>query len=146
MYRHRLRLKGPLPTVDWMSDQAFVGWVKGLITGGSGGGIASGRVVKVLAAGANNNLNPGGGWPTGIGRLILTSGGSTANVTGLVAGIDNQWVLIQNDDATATITLNNENAGSTAANQFSYVADLALPPEATVIAIYDATEGFWILR
>jgi hypothetical protein len=132
--------------VDWMSDQAFVGWVKGLISGGSTGGISSGRVLKDLPAGASNNLNPGGGWPTGIGRLILTASSGVANVTGLLAGIDNQWVLIQNDDGANNITLNNENGGSAAANQFTYAADLILPPESTVLAIYDATQAKWILR
>ena len=136
--------------VDWMSDQAFVGWVKGLIAssiaGGGGAIIGTGRVAYALAAGANNNVNPGGGWPTGISRLILTAPSGVANMTGLLAGTDGQWVLIQNDDGANNVTLNNENGGSVAANQFTYAADLILPPESTAIVVYDLIQAKWIIR
>ena len=134
--------------VDFAKDQAFMDWLKGvilaLIAGGTGEPIGPLRATAALAAGANNNLNPGGGWPTNYGRLFLTAAGA-ANLTGLVAGVDNQWVLIVNDDAVDNITLNASNAGSAAANQFDYAADLILPPLSTVIAVYDATEAKWVL-
>jgi hypothetical protein len=138
--------------VDFAKDQAFMDWLKGIINGliaagggGSGSAIGNLRATAALAAGANHNLNPGGGWPTNYGRLFLTAAGA-ANVTGLVAGVDNQWVLIVNDDAVNNITLNASNAGSAAANQFDYASDLILPPLATVVAIYDSTELKWVLR
>jgi hypothetical protein len=134
--------------VDFAKDQAFMDWLKGvilaLIAGGTGEPIGPLRATAALAAGANNNLNPGGGWPTNYGRLFLTAAGA-ANLTGLVAGLDNQWVLIVNDDPVDNITLNSANAGSAAANQFDYAADLILPPLSTVIAVYDAPEAKWIL-
>lgn len=134
--------------VDFAKDQAFMDWLKGvilaLIAGGTGEPIGPLRATAALAAGANNNLNPGGGWPVNYGRLFLTAAGA-ANLTGLVAGLDNQWVLIVNDDATNNITLNSLNAGSAAANQFDYATDLVLTPLDTVIAVYDATEAKWIL-
>lgn len=134
--------------VDFAKDQAFMDWLKGvilaLIAGGTGEPIGPLRATAALAAGANNNLNPGGGWPVNYGRLFLTAGAGAANVTGLVAGLDNQWVLIVNDDPSNNITLNSMNGGSAAANQFDYATDLVLPPFATTIVVYDATEAKWI--
>ena len=135
--------------VDFAKDQAFMDWLKGvilaLIAGGSAGPIGILRATVALPAGPTNNLNPGGGWPTDYGRLFLTAGAGAANVTGLVAGVDNQWLLIVNDDAANNITLNVDNAGSAAANQFDYAADLILPPKVSVLAVYDATEASWML-
>ena len=134
--------------VDFAKDQAFMDWLKALIlsliAGGTGEPIGPLRATAALAAGANNNLNPGGGWPTNYGRLFLTAAGA-ANLTGLVAGLDNQWVLIVNDDPANNITLNASNAGSAAANQFDYATDLVLTPLDTVIAVYDLTEAKWVL-
>lgn len=98
-------------------------------------------------AGANNNVSPGGGWPA-IGRLDVTLAAGNANWTGLVAGtIDGQSCLIANNDATNTLTLNASNGASGAANQFRYAGDLALPPGATVLAVYYAgTVNRWVLR
>src|ERR1700724_3354377 len=135
--------------VDFAKDQAFMDWLKGvilaLIAGGSAGPIGILRDTVALPPGATNNLNPGGGWPVDYGRLFLTAAGGAANVTGLVAGVDNQWLLIVNDDAANNITLNVDNAGSAAANQFDYAADLILPPKVSVLAVYDATEASWML-
>jgi hypothetical protein len=138
--------------VDFAKDQAFMDWLKALINaliaaGGGGGssGIGNLRATAALPPGATNNLNPGGGWPVNYGRLFLTAAGGAANVTGLVAGADNQWLLIVNDDAANNITLNVDNAGSAAANQFDYAADLILPPKVSVVAVYDATEASWML-
>jgi len=115
-----------------------------------GSGIGSGRATAVLAAGATNNLAPAGfpgaPGPNQIGRLILTAPSGAANVTGLVAGNDGQWVLIVNNDPNNAITLNSQNAGSTAANRFQYVAgDLTLPVGGSVLAVYDVTIARWIL-
>lgn len=116
---------------------------------GSLGAIGSGRATVALSAGATNNLSPLSAWPgiglTQYGRLILTAPSGTANVTGLLAGNDNQWCLIVNNDPTNNVTLNSLNAGSSAANRFSYVADLILPPGGSVIGVYDATFATWIL-
>ncbi len=99
------------------------------------------------SAGANNDVNPGGGWPTDIGRLDVTLAGGNANWTGLVAGVDGQAVLISNIDAANTLTLNNQNAGSSAANRFRSSADAVLGPGATVLATYYAgTVNRWVLR
>jgi hypothetical protein len=134
--------------VDWAMDPNFMGWLRGqiaaIVAGGSGAIIGTGRVQVALAAGATNNLNPGSGFPTAISRLILTSAAGAANVTGLLAGSDGQFLMIQNDGPN-NVTLNSENAGSVATNQFSGAADLILVADNSTLAVYDATEGFWIL-
>jgi hypothetical protein len=145
--------------VDFAKDQAFMDWLTGFIKsvisasgaliitaiGGIGSVVGNLRATAVLPAGATNNLNPGGGWPVNYGRLFLTAPSGAANVTGLLAGSDNQMVLIVNDDAANNITLNADNGGSLAANQFDYAADLILPPKVSVLAVYDATEASWML-
>ena len=122
----------------------------GSSSGGGGGTVAVGllRAAVALAAGATNNLNPHAAvpaWPTNYGRLILTAPSGVANVTGLVAGADGQWLWIFNNDGANAVTLNSQNAGSSAANRFSYFADLVLSPKVGVVAIYDATIARWLL-
>lgn len=98
-------------------------------------------------AGANNDVVPGAGWPTGIGRLDVTLAAGVANWTGMVAGTDGQMVLLANADAANTLTLNNQNVGSAAANRFRGPGDLALPPGDTVLAVYYAgSVNRWVLR
>lgn len=112
-------------------------------------GLGSGyslRLTSALAAGANNNLTPSGfvsGQPF---RAILTAPSGIANVTGFVAGADGQSGIFVNADASNIITLNNQNGGSSAANQFYYFADYTLRCGESLAAVYDATLGFWILR
>jgi hypothetical protein len=114
----------------------FFGLVCSCQTGGGGGGTKLASVT--VAAGATNNLNPGGTWPTGYSRLDVDPSAGAANLTGLLAGTDAQQIVIRNPDATNTLTLNNANAGSTAANQFLARAgfDVAIPPGSSVIATY----------
>lgn len=119
--------------------------IAGAPSGGGSSPVGSARAAVALAAGANNDLNPGGAWPTGYGRLILTAPSGTANVTGIAAGVDNQWLLVTNADSTNTITLNALNVGSAVGNRLLYVADLVLPPGASVLLVYDATLGEWLI-
>ncbi len=108
----------------------------------SGTGIVGGYLLYASPSGTNNNVNPGGAWPTGISRLDVTLGSGNADWTGLLAGVDGQLVEIFNADSANTLTLDanpgGSVAGSLAANRFQYVGSLALPPGATAIAIYTA--------
>lgn len=122
-----------------------VSWFTTLSGGAGGGGFGANRATAPLAAGATNNLNPGGGWPANFGRLVLTAGAGAANLTGLLAGLDNQGLLILNNDPANNITLNSLNAGSAAANQFRFFADLVLTPGDSVVALYDLTLQKWLL-
>lgn len=111
----------------------------------AGGGTLGIYVSVALAAGANNNLNPGGGWPAGFGRLDLNTAAGVANVTGLLAGSDGQMILVRNIGVN-NVTLNNQNAGSLAANQFVYVNDLVLPQFASALLVYyGGAINMWVI-
>lgn len=122
--------------------------------GAAGVGFVGAYIQAVPAAGANNDFNPGGAppWPgtsgNPYGRLDLLPGAS-CNLTGLVAGLDGQIMIIRNAAAIGSginVTLNNLNGGSAAANQFSFVADMVMPPGDTVTAVYYAgSVNKWVL-
>lgn len=117
--------------------------------GSAGGNPTFGTFVSIaLAAGANDNVNPGGTWPTGYGRLDFDTSAGAANVTGLKAGSDGQAIIIRNSGANQ-LTLNSLNAGSSAANQFLYIADLILDENASVLAVYysnlNGGSGAWVI-
>lgn len=111
----------------------------GLFTGGS-------KLVYAPAAGASNNVTPGGLWPApSVGRIDVNTVAGAANFTGLVAGIvDGQAVMIRVTGAN-NLTLNSLNAGSVAANQFAFVADLVLTQNDTAILIYDLALALWVI-
>lgn len=83
-----------------------------------------------------NNTAPAGFGPT-VGRVDVTLGaGAATNFTGLTAGVDGQALLLCNTDATFALTLNNQNAGSTAANRFAGSGDRVLAPGQTAYLMY----------
>lgn len=102
---------------------------------GGGGTLGTYLAPATLSAGATNNYNPAG-FGTGVGRMDITPGAGGSNLTGLAAGADGQIVLICNISATDTLTLNNQNAGSSAVNRFRFSGDLALPPGARSWCVY----------
>lgn len=149
---HTILPQGTIGAIDqpqWAEghdvDAGGITFNDGTVQTTAGGPVGTARATSALSAGANNNLNPGGAWPAGFGRLILTSPGGASNVTGLRAGSDGQWMLIFNADPTNMITLNSLNAGSAAANQFQYFTDLVLSAGVGVVAVYDATLAKWLL-
>ena len=105
-------------------------------------------ISVALAAGANNNVNPGGTWPIGYGRIDFDTSAGAATVTGLAKGSDGQAIIIRNSEAN-TLTLASLNAGSTAANQFLYAADLQLPENGSVLVVYysnlNGGSGAWVI-
>jgi len=109
--------------------------------------ISHGALVTIAAAaGASNDVNPGGGWPVGYDRIDVTLAAGNANFTGLLAGQDGQVVIIANPDATNNLTLNAQNVGSAAANRFRAAADITLTPGGAIIAKYYAgTVNRWQL-
>jgi len=140
----------PQGILAYTTDQGLCYWNGTIwVALSSSTAIGNARATAALGAGANNNLVPvvagGGSWPTNVGRLYFTAGSGAANVTGLAAGVDGQWVFSQNVDPANNVTLNSLNAGSISANQFSYVADLILPPGAGALLVYDATFQKWLI-
>lgn len=103
----------------------------------------SGPVIFASPTGASNDVNPTGFGP-GVGRLDVTLAAGVANWTGLAAGVDGQLLIISNQDATNSLTLNRENAGSAAANRFSGAADPVLAPGASArLMYYGGTINRW---
>jgi hypothetical protein len=113
--------------------------------GAAGGLILAGRKAYASPAGANNNVNPGGGFPLNIGRLVVTLAAGNANWTGLLAGADGQLLYLTNADAANTLELDPSNVGSAAANQFLYQFSLALGPGVSKLLCYDATLAKWMI-
>jgi hypothetical protein len=111
----------------------------GLFTGGT-------KLVYAPAAGASNNVNPGGAWPSSaIGRIDVDTTAGACNFTGLVAALtDGQGVMIRVTGAN-NLTLNSLNGGSSAANKFAFTADLVLPQNSTAILVYDLTLALWVI-
>jgi hypothetical protein len=106
----------------------------------AGGGTIPGFLAALVPAGANNDFNPGGAWPTNIGRLDVDPSLGVANLTGLVAGIDGQLVVIFNSEALGgnNLTLNNQNAASAAANRFQGSGDFIIVPQNSLTLCYYA--------
>lgn len=113
----------------------------------SGVGFVGAYTTAVVVAGPNDNVLPAGlGWPGTLanpyGRVDFTGALADFNVTGLVAALDGQILILRN--ATNFImTLNDQNAGSLAANQFAIgdgtgVNDMIIPPGISVSAEYYA--------
>ena len=118
----------------------------------AGGGFAGAEISAAPAAGANNNFDPGGGWPGTAtapnGVLVLTDGGTpgACNLTGLKAGQARQLVTIVNN-RTNDAVLNDANGGSLAANRFSTGGiDITLPPGGSVDGVYSSTLSRWVLQ
>jgi hypothetical protein len=114
----------------------------GLFTGGS-------LITYASPAGVTNNVNPTG-WlttPSAVGRINVNTAAGNAEWTGLdAAGInDGTGVLITNVGPN-NLQLDNQNAGSTATNQFFASGNIVLVPGQGTIAVYSTATGFWDIR
>lgn len=113
----------------------------------SGVGFVGAYTTATVAAGANNNVLPNGaGWPGTLanpyGRVDFTGALADFNVTGLVAALDGQILILRNI-TNFIMTLNDQNAGSLAANRLAIgdgtgANDLIIPPGISVSAEYYA--------
>jgi len=145
----------PVPPIQLGTSGQVLTMVGGLpkfATGGGGGssGYLGTRLAYASPAGASNNVAPSADWPKDssgnpINRLAVTLPSGAANWTGLVAGGDGQILVITNFDSANTLTLNSQNAGSSAGNQFLGPADMSIPPGDSLWSYYDETSGFWVL-
>lgn len=105
--------------------------------------LARGALAAFTASsGANNDIDPGSGWPVGFDRLDI-EGSVTVNITGIKAGGDGQRVILSNQ-TTGNLTLNNQNAGSTAANRLSGLDDMVIVVgQSILIAYYAGSVNRW---
>lgn len=101
-------------------------------------------ITPAQLTGANNDYNPAG---LAITTRIRQASDPVAqpNLTGLTAQADGKLRLFENI-GTGTLTFNNENAGSAAANRFTMpgAADLVLASGGAAIFVYDAVTSRWL--
>ncbi len=116
------------------------GWVisAGAGTGGGGGGGGTGTAVAItVTAASTNNLNPGSGWPTGVSRLDINPTTNDVDITGLVAGVNNQQVTIRNVGTGGYVVYLRANSGSSSVgNIFTGEGDAAIPQGAQQVTLY----------
>ena len=74
--------------------------------------------------------------------MFRWNGASTATFTGLDSGVAGRIVVIVNV-ATVNLVLNDEDAGSLAANRFALTGNLTLRPDQGVLLEYDSTSSRW---
>lgn len=116
-------------------------------TPGGGGGVGS-LISYASPAGASNDVNPAG-FGSSVGRIEVDLTLGSANWTGLAAGTDAQTVLICVVAPAATVntlTLNNQNAGSAAANRFRASDDVIVVFGNTLQLVYYAgSVNRWVI-
>ena len=103
--------------------------------------VISGTLSPTALSGDVNNYNP-----TGLATattLRIDGGAADRNITGLTAGVDGQIIDLINIGATNNLTLNNQNASSSAANRFLLPADVILPINTALLLRYDGTSSCW---
>jgi hypothetical protein len=116
----------------------------GLFTGGS-------NLAYATVGGTQNNLNPGGTWPSLlIGQIDVTTTAGSEIWAGLVAVATQGYavlVTIVADGGTGnTLTLENSAAGQTAGNQLFGSGNLVLSVGQASILIYNTTLNQWLFR
>jgi hypothetical protein len=85
-------------------------------------------------------------YDVGPGEFFRISSDAARNITGILGGTDNRTIYISNVGA-FTITLQDQNAGSTAANRIitGTGADVALATDDNAILKYDVLTNRWRL-
>lgn len=112
--------------------------------GGGGSGIGA-LISAAIAAGQTNNAAPVG-FGASTGRVVFTLAGGDANWTGLLAGTDAQLLILTNLDAVNTLTLNAQNAASTAANRFLASGDYLIPSgNSLLLCYYAGSVNRWVI-
>lgn len=96
------------------------------------------------ASGSTNDYNPAGFGAT-VNRLDLDTTAGNATLTGLIAGTDNQIVLVSNTGAN-NLTLDATSSASSAANRFRASDLMVIPPNGSMYVIYyGGTVNRWVI-
>jgi hypothetical protein len=110
------------------------------------GALAQDRSMAVVIAGNTDNWNPSvAGTTLAQTRVIKVNVTGAFNLTGMVAQTDGTTVTIFNVNASNTLTLTNQDAGSTGANQFLLPSSgtYTLGPLNSVTLWYDGSTAAW---
>ncbi|CAK9253116.1 unnamed protein product [Sphagnum jensenii] len=116
-----------------------------LVTGAAAGSLGA----VVIPAGSINLLSLGSAATLQaadiLGGVVRLTNGSLVSVSGIPAGAAGQVLIVENKTG-ATITINNDDAGASAANRiFTGSAGVSMPNNATFAFTYDAVSTHWML-
>lgn len=100
----------------------------------------TGIISPTSLATSQNDYNPTG---LATASTIRQDASANVNVTGLADGATGRIIIFHNVSTTNTITLKNQDTGSTAANRFIQHADILLSPNHSALLQYDATSSRW---
>jgi hypothetical protein len=125
------------------------------------GNVTGASAVDLAAGTGNTNVTTGMTWngvisptslsvdqddytPTNLSTatVIRQAASADVNITGLTGGVSGRIIVLTNISA-FTITLTNEDVGSTAANRFLFGDFIRLFPEDSLILQYDGTSSRW---
>ena len=93
---------------------------------------------NIITVASTNNYDPGGGFPTAVGRIDINPNTVNSTLTGMISAADGQQVFIYNS-GTFNLVLTIQDAASSANNRFRGLgSSLTLPPGARTLALYYA--------
>jgi hypothetical protein len=125
-----------------------VGWHSVMLVSPSGAALSrnnAGWATADLPAGSTNDLDPRGASPppmSSFDHLTVLSTVGAATVTGLLAGVDMQTLIVNADSAnTSSVTFTGKDLGSAAANRFS--AAFTLAAGASIALVYYVATRLW---
>lgn len=95
-----------------------------------------------LAAGNNNNWNPGIAADLSIGRVRMQGHASGSTVTGMTGGTDGRRIILTNILATG-VNIPHESGLSTATNRFNMNGDLFMPSGVSHEFLWDGAIQRW---
>jgi len=102
-------------------------------------------VALTLPTGSTNNLAPIG-FSSATKRLEITANSAGSTLTGLMAGAEDQQIMVVNL-GTGALTLTAQSASSTAANRFLSNANATLAASGgAALLLYSTTQARWIVR
>ncbi len=151
------RFNGPTANVVLTAGNAielvyYAGLINSwVITAGTGGGGSSGGtgalISLTITAATTPNLDPGSGFPTGVGRIDINPSTNDVTLTGLLAGTDGQQLEIRNIGSTYNVILSIEDILSSASNRFSgYGTTRAIVPASiSRVTYYTSPNARWAI-
>lgn len=108
-----------------------------------GSWLASNPLTDTAFSAQQDNYSPANLGTSSILRLSTTGG--NVDLTGIAAQSDGTIIVIRNIGAAGNIVLKNQDANSTAANEFIFPGgnDVSILPDGSFVVIYDATLTAW---
>ncbi len=111
-----------------------------LIAAFNAAGIGGVAVAVTVTAASTNNFDAGSGFPVGIVRVDINPTTNDVDLTGALAGTDNQSMIFRNVGTGGfSVYLRANSGSSSAANRFTGEGDAGIPQGAQLTALYCAS-------